>query len=113
MDESNGAYEGTTAWRPHSDRSDQKRTPDFLGQIPAMINNDHSKSIRSITSDIGIAWVSYQVDRIIRHSVFFIQDVKGSIFIVGHEERNERPHCKAFEQIQTSPLTEHALVFLR
>ena len=38
---------------------------------------------------------------------------KGDNFITGHEGPEERPHCKAFQQTQTSPPTEHILVFLR
>ena len=37
--------------KPHSDCSDKKRTPDFFGDIQAMIDYDPSMSIRSITRD--------------------------------------------------------------
>ena len=49
----NGDYEDTVTQKSHSDRSDKKRTPKFLGKIQNMIDNNPSKSIMSIASDIG------------------------------------------------------------
>ena len=48
LDESNGDYKGTAAEKPHSDHSDNKRTPKFIAEIQAMIDNHPCKSIRSI-----------------------------------------------------------------
>ena len=53
-DESNGDYEGTAAWKPHSDSSDKKRTPEFVGEIQAMIDSDFNQSIRSIIRDMEV-----------------------------------------------------------
>ena len=44
---------------------------------------------------------------------FFTQDEKGPIFIIDYEEQEERPHCKSFQQTQSSPPTKHALFFLK
>ena len=44
LDESNGDYEGTAAWKSHSDRPDKKRTPEFVAEIQAMIDNDSFKA---------------------------------------------------------------------
>ena len=49
---SNGDYEGTAAQKPHTDRFDMKRTPKFVNEISAMIDNNPSKSIRSIARDM-------------------------------------------------------------
>lgn len=55
FDESNGDYEGAAARKTHSARSDKKRTPEFVGEIQAMIDNDPSKSMRSIARDTGVS----------------------------------------------------------
>ena len=41
------------------------------------------------------------------------QDKKMLIFITGYERPEEKLHCKAFQQTQASPPTEHAFVFLK
>ena len=64
--------------KPHFDCSDKKRTPEFVGEIQAVMNNDPSRSIKSITRDIG---VSYQADNSGRHLLLLIQGEKGTIFI--------------------------------
>ena len=61
----------------------------------------------------GNVWVLYQAVNVWRHSVFLIQDEKGPMFITGHERLEQRPHNKAFPQIQASSPTKQALVFLR
>ena len=43
LDESTGNYKGTAAWKPQSDCSDKKITPEFVGVILAMIDNHHCK----------------------------------------------------------------------
>ena len=74
--ESNGDYEGTAARETHSALSDEKRTPEFVGKVKTMTDNDpsvnegHSQGHRSI-------WVSYQTDSAWRQSVFLIQDAQG------------------------------------
>ena len=55
LDESNGDYEGMTVLKPHSDRSDNKTTLEYLGEIQAMIDNDPSKSIRSTLRDMEMS----------------------------------------------------------
>ena len=55
LEESNGDYEGTAARKLPSNRSDKKRTPEFVGEIQTMIGNDPSKSIRSIARDMGVS----------------------------------------------------------
>ena len=55
MDESNGDYKGTTVWKPHSDSFYKKRTPKFIDEIQAMIDNNLSKSIRSTARNLGVS----------------------------------------------------------
>ena len=55
FDESNGDYEGTAARKPHSDRSDKKRTPEFVAAIQAIIDKNPSQSIRSIARNMGVS----------------------------------------------------------
>ena len=43
LDVSNGDYDSTVAREPHFDRSDEKRTPEFVVDIKAMIDNDLSE----------------------------------------------------------------------
>ena len=59
--------------------SDKKRTPEFVAEIQAMIDNYPSKSIRSKVRDMGV-WVFYQAGSTKRYSVFLIQDEKTPIF---------------------------------
>ena len=40
MDYSNGM----AAWKPHSDHSNKKRNPEFVGEVQDMIDNDPSTS---------------------------------------------------------------------
>ena len=47
--------EGTTVRKPHSDRSDKKSSLEIVGDIPAMTDNDPSKSIRSIVKDLRVS----------------------------------------------------------
>ena len=51
LNESNGDYEGATAWKLYSDCSD-KKTPEFLDKIQTLIEHDTSKWIRSITRNM-------------------------------------------------------------
>ena len=46
--ESNGDYECTAARETDAACSDKKRTPEFVGEIKTMIDNDPSKSMRVI-----------------------------------------------------------------
>ena len=55
LDESNGNDEGMAARKPYSDRPDKKRIPEFVGEIQAMINNNPSKSVRSIARDMEVS----------------------------------------------------------
>ena len=55
LDESNGDYERAAAENPHVDRSNKKRTPEFVGEIQDMIDNDPRKSISSIATDMGVS----------------------------------------------------------
>ena len=48
-------YESTTARKPHSGRTDKKRTPEFVEEILAMIDNDLSQSVRFIARDV-VVW---------------------------------------------------------
>ena len=58
LDEFNGDNECTAIQKPQSDRTDKKRTPEFVGQIQAMINNDPSKSVSFIARDMGVSFFS-------------------------------------------------------
>ena len=62
LDEFNGDYESTTARKPHSYRSDKKRTLEFDGKIKGMIDNDPIKSVRSVALDMRVsAFLTRQV----------------------------------------------------
>ena len=47
-DESDGDQEGTASCNPHSDHSDKERTPEFVAETLARIDNNPSESIRSV-----------------------------------------------------------------
>ena len=55
LDDFKGDYKSTAAQKLHSIRFDKKTTSKFIGEIQAMIDNDPSKSIRSIAWDMGVA----------------------------------------------------------
>ena len=55
LDGFNGDYNDTAAQKPQSDCYDQKRTPEIVGEIQARIDDDPSKSIRSIAITIGVS----------------------------------------------------------
>ena len=103
LDEFNGDYDGTVVPKPHSVVLRRKELLNLLVRS--------RKSFRSVARDMGVE-VSYQAGSVWRHSVFLIQDDKGSIFITRHEQ-DKRPRCKDLEQTQASLLTEHTLVFLK
>ena len=49
LDEPNGDYKDIVAQKPHSNLSDTIRTPKFLGEIQAMIDNDPIKCLRDMS----------------------------------------------------------------
>ena len=55
LDEFNGDYGGMAAQKPHSDHSDKKRTPKFVGEIQAIIDNDPSESIKSVAKNMEMS----------------------------------------------------------
>ena len=79
LEESNSDYRGTAAWKHQFDCSDNKRIHKFVCAIQLMIDNDPSKSIRSIAKDMSVQ-VSYQASGALRHLVFLIQDEKWPVF---------------------------------
>ena len=79
--------------------SDEKRSPKFVGEIQAMIDNDPNKSIRSIAKKQGSVWVSYLASSERKHSVFFIQVGKEPIFITGYERQEQTPVSKFFNKL--------------
>ena len=67
MYEFNGDYEGTAAQKLHFDSFDKKRSPEFVGEIQAMIDNN----LNSITRNLGVSEFLIRL----RHL-----DVRGLIF---------------------------------
>ena len=61
LNEFNDDYEGMAVWKPHSDRSDRKRTSDFVGKIQAMIDKDPRRIIDSIATDVGVPFCIRQI----------------------------------------------------
>ena len=54
--------EGTASRETHSTRSDNKRTPEFVGEIKTVIDNDLSKVNEGHSQGHGCVEVSYQAD---------------------------------------------------
>ena len=113
LDKSHGGYEVTVARKPHSIHSDQNRTPKFVGEILAMINNNPSKSFRSIAVNMGVS--KFLIRQVVHEEIqyFSYKMWKEPIFITDLEGQQERPHWKAFQQIEASSLVEQDLIFLR
>ena len=55
LDESCGIYESTVGPKPNSNRSYQKRTPEFVVEVLTMIETNPSTSIRFITRDMEVS----------------------------------------------------------
>ena len=67
LNESNGDYKGTVARKPHSDRLHKIRTPKFVGDIKAEIDNHPSQFISSITRDIGVS--EFLIRQVVRKDI--------------------------------------------
>ena len=80
----------------------RKNISKFVSENQAMIDNDPSKYLSFLSGRSGSIW---------RYSLFLLQDEKEPISLTSHEGLDEKECCKAFEQTQASPLTEHDLVF--
>ena len=77
-----------------------------------MIENDPSKTIKSITRDMGLSEFSYHAASAWRHSLFLIQDEKELIFITDIERTKERLHKKILNKLK-HPLQPNYLFFLK
>ena len=90
LDDSDGDYEGLATWKPHFDRYDWKRTPEFVGEIQVMIVNDPSKSIRSSTKGIGVT--DFQAASAWRQSFWIKSCIFNRSFLTGSDsELTEKP----------------------
>ena len=76
-----------------------------------MIDNDPSKSISSIASDMEVS--KSLMRQVMCEDFGYFTYKKGPIFITGKEAQEKKPCCKAFEETRASPPTVPALVFLR
>ena len=74
----------------------KKRTK-FIGGIQAMIDNDPSKLIRCIPRDMGVS--EFLIRKVVHEDIetFLIQNKKKTIFIIGHEGKEESLHSKVLE----------------
>ena len=52
LDEFNGDYKGIADWKSHYDRTDKKRAPEFVGEIKAMIDNDHHELNKAVDREM-------------------------------------------------------------
>ena len=80
----------TAARKPHSDRSDNKRTSELLGEIKVKFDNDLNKSLTFIAMGIGETAFFYyflQAGEAGRHLAFLTQDKKEPIITTSHEGR--------------------------
>ena len=108
LGESKSYYEGTVARKLHSDCSDKKRTPKFVAENEAIIDNDLNKSVRFTTRDTTV----YKV--FIRREVlvdirYFSYKIRKDQFL-STDKRKYRT-AKLFQQIPASLSTEKGLVF--
>ena len=95
------------ARKPHSDRSDKKRTPEFVAEIQAMIVNNPSKSISSITRDMGV--YEFLIRQIVHKDIWYFKyKFRKWQFLSQAMMDKRKEYCKAFEQTQKSPPTKHA-----
>ena len=84
LDESNGAYEVTEAWKSHSYYSGKKRTAKFFDEIQAMIDNNPSKLISSIVRNMGVS--EFLIRQVVHEDIwYFSYKMRKGIFITGYE----------------------------
>ena len=80
---------------PYVDHSDKKRTPKFVGEIQAPIENDHSKLIRSIVRNMEVS--KFLIRPVVNKNIqYFSYKMKNGIFILGHEGQKENLCSKDF-----------------
>ena len=66
------------------DHSDKKRTPKFVGEIQATIENDPSKLIRSIFRNMEVS--EFLMRPLVNENIqYFSYKMENRIFILGHE----------------------------
>ena len=95
---------GYSNQKTHSDRYDKKITPEFAGEILAMMDYDPRKSVWFIAWDMAKFLIRQVVNEDLR---YFSDKIRKSF-----AEQEERLCCKDFGQTQISPLTDHGFVFL-
>ena len=73
-------YQITAAQKPHSANSIKKRAPEFVGDIQTMIDNDPSKSIRSIAKDMG--WYEFLIRQVVHEDIwYFLYKIRRGQFL--------------------------------
>ena len=100
FDKSNSENGCTAARNPHPDRSDKKRTPKFVGEIQVMFDNDRSKSIKSITRDMGVS--EFLIREVMQEDLWYFSSynmINIQSFITSHKEQEERHHCKVLNKV--------------
>ena len=78
------------------------RTHRFVDEIWAMINNDLSKSIRSITRDVRES--EFLIRQVVNKDIqyFSYKMRKGQFLFQSRKKKKARWHCKAFKQLKHS-----------
>ena len=99
----------TKVRQPHC--SDIKRSPEILGDIQAIIDNDPSKSIRPIAR--GMAVPEFLIRQLVPEYIMYFSYKlrKGQFLSQTRNDKIEKPHRKAFQQSQASPPSEQTLCF--
>ena len=70
-----------------------------MAKIKAMNKNDPSKSIRSIAMNMGVS--EFLIRQVVQEDIqYFSYKMRNGqfFFTIGHEDQEERSHCKALQQ---------------
>ena len=92
LDDSYRDYECRVVWQPHSNRSDKKRSPQFVGEIPVIIDNNPSKSINPIPINLGDS--ELLIRQIVHEDIlYFSCKMRKDQFLSQSMKNEERARC--------------------
>ena len=99
--------------KPHSDCSDEKRTPKFVGEIQVTIDNDSCKSISSIARDMGV--FEFLTRQVVHEEIrYFSYKIRNDQFLSHGVKNNRKDSTAKFLNKLSYPLiTNMFFLFLR
>ena len=96
LDDSSGDSDSTAARKSHSDHSDLNGTLKFVCEIQTMVDNDSSKSIRSITKDMEV--LEFLIRQVVHEDIqyFLYKMRKGQFLSKDMKDKRKGHNVKLF-----------------